>query len=175
MPNSPLIQMPTCTIRDECPVSGSCAPERSALCDTLDRHHESKLAICSELEAIADSLPGAVDRHACLRVAASLLPVMRTAQAYEEQVVFPAFMAGSGSPESLRRLRVEHIEDESLGEELTEGLLRIGHGGAVQNPEAFGFMLRAFFETVRRHIAFEREHVMPIVQRTWTTEQGGKA
>jgi hypothetical protein len=26
-------------------------------------------------------------------------------------------------------------------------------------------MLRAFFETTRRHIAFEREHVMPVLAR----------
>jgi hypothetical protein len=46
---------------------------------------------------------------------------------------------------------------------LTEILLEIGHGGAVENPEALGFMLRAFFETIRRHVAFEREHVIPTI------------
>ena len=40
-------------------------------------------------------------------------------------------------------------------------LYGIGHGGEISNPEALGFMLRAFFDTVRRHMAFEREHMFP--------------
>ena len=43
--------------------------------------------------------------------------------------------------------------------------MAIGHGAGVENPEAVGFMLRGLFETLRRHIAFEREHVLPIVGR----------
>lgn len=43
-------------------------------------------------------------------------------------------------------------------------LFEIGHGAAIANPEALGFMLRAFFDSVRRHIAFEREHVLPAVK-----------
>ncbi len=116
------------------------------------------------LEAIADSLPGSISRSACLWVAANLLPSVREAQSFEETVIFPAFARMGDTGESIRRLRAEHVEDEALAEELTELLLSIGHGGEVTNPEALGFMLRAFFETLRRHVAFEREHVLPLLQ-----------
>ena len=49
-------------------------------------------------------------------------------------------------------------------------LVCLGHGGAIDNPEALGFMLRAFFDTVRRHIAFEREYVFPLAVTAPLTE-----
>ena len=63
---------------------------------------------------------------------------------------------------SVRRLTIEHIEDECAAQDITDILLALGHGGPVDNPEALGFMLRALFEALRRHIAFELEHVFPI-------------
>ena len=63
---------------------------------------------------------------------------------------------------TVRRLKAEHVEDECAAQDITDVLLDVGRGGAVENPEALGFMLRAFFEGQRRHIAFEREHMLPI-------------
>jgi hemerythrin-like domain-containing protein len=84
-------------------------------------------------------------------------------------VVFPAFAAAAARPlvgdASVRRLKAEHVEDECAAQDLADVLFAIGHGSAIDNPEALGFMLRAFFETTRRHIAFEREHVMPVLAR----------
>lgn len=155
-----------CIARDNCPAALACAPSGMPLCEGIARRHAAKLSLCVRLEEIADSLPSAVDRHACLAVTAELLPVLREAQLFEEEVVFPVFAGIAGRNDTLRRLRAEHVEDEAAAEELTETLLRIGHGAEVTNPEALGFMARAFFEGVRRHIAFEREHVMPIVLTT---------
>lgn len=156
---------PACALRQACPISQGCSSPEAPPCAELERLHVAKLEICDVLEAIADSLPGRIDRHACLRAAATLLPTMREAQAYEEGLIFPAFaVGGDNRAHSLRRLRAEHVEDDSLAGELTEALLRIGHGADVDNPEALGFMLRAFFETVRRHIAFEREHMAPLIR-----------
>lgn len=123
----------------------------------------TKLALCDALEAIADSLPE-VDRHACLFIAESLLPVMREAHAYEEDSVFPAYASDARREATVHRLKAEHVEDEAAAEDLTETLLYVGHGGQVDNPEALGFMLRALFEGLRRHVAFEREHVMPLAR-----------
>jgi hypothetical protein len=47
--------------------------------------------------------------------------------------------------------------------EVTEIPLAIGRGETVENAEAVGFMLRGFFKNVRRHVAFEREHVLPMI------------
>ncbi len=135
----------------------------------MEERHAAKLEICDTLEAIADSLPAGVDRHRCLVMAALLLPTLREAHAYEEQTIFPVFARREDRAGSVRRLCAEHVEDESLAEELTETLLHVGHGGEIANPEALGFMLRALFEAMRRHIAFEREHVVPIARRAMRT------
>nr|WP_312891188.1 hypothetical protein [Mesorhizobium silamurunense] len=58
---------------------------------------------------------------------------------------------------STRRLRAEHVEDQCFGDEVAETLVAIGHGDPIEPAEVVGFMLRGFFEGLRRHIAFERE------------------
>ena len=130
----------------------------------MQRVHESKLALCAALEAIADALPGGVRRAECLRIASLLVPLLRQAHAYEDDVIFPAFAAvAPDADQTIYRLRVEHVEDESFAYEVTEILLAVGHGEPIANAEAMGFMLRGLFETLRRHIAFEREHVLPAI------------
>lgn len=130
----------------------------------MQRVHESKLALCAALETIADALPDGVCRAECLRIASLLVPLLRQAHTYEDDVIFPAFVAMAPDAEpTVHRLRVEHVEDESFADEVTEILLGIGHGEPIANAEALGFMLRGLFETLRRHIAFEREHVLPAI------------
>jgi hypothetical protein len=136
--------------------------------------HHTKLERCDRMEGIADALPS-VDRMQCLQVANELVPLPRAAHRYEEDQVFPVFERTGGHElmarlASVRRLKAEHIEDEGAAQDLTELLLEIGHGRAIANPEALGFMLRAFFDTLRRHIAFEREHVVPIVAERATNQ-----
>lgn len=135
-------------------------------CLSLSHAHAIKLDLCDQLETIADSLPSRVDRLLCLRVASQLVPWLRQCQVYEEEVVFPAFLkAGPDSrAESIRRLEAEHVQDECAAQDLTDILLSIGHGAAIANPEALGFMLRALFEALRRHVAFEREHLLPEIE-----------
>lgn len=157
-------QSATCNCVDYCAVTGSCSPSREP-CLHMKQVYATKISLCDELEAIADSLPHHVDRLSCLNVASRLLPALRQSHRYEEQVLFPAFESGWGanlrSKQSVLRLKAEHIYDEGAAEEITDALMWIGRGGDIANPEALGFMLRAFFDTVRRHIAFEREHVFP--------------
>jgi len=132
----------------------------------MKRAHKEKLLLCDALERIADALPG-VDRLKCLGTANAIVPLLRNVHQYEETVIFPAYEAavvrGNASLASTRRLRAEHVEDECFAGEVTEILLAIGHGEPVENPEAIGFMLRGLFENLRRHIAFEREHVLPTI------------
>ena len=152
-----------------CPASTACLPGRNLPCVEVGRSHIAKLDLCSELEAIADALPGHVDRRKCLIVASTLVPLLRQSHVYEEECVFPAF-AGHGRDrdarrQTIRRLKTEHVEDECAAQDLTDVLFAIGHGAPIDNPEALGFMLRAFFEGMRRHIAFEREHIFPAIAK----------
>lgn len=140
----------------------------------MRRIHDKKVAICDELENIADCLPSNVDELLCLSVAAKLLPILRQAHEYEEGVIFPAYeklVASPGPNASTDRLRVEHMSDECFAADLTGALLQIGHGGYIDHAETFGFMLRGFFDSMRRHIAFEAEHIGPIIRCNGVSHQ----
>lgn len=127
--------------------------------------HAQMLRLCGLLEEVADSLPASVDRRKCLMIACELEPLVRGIHRFEEETLLPAYeraleRRGRGRG-SLERLLAEHVEDECFAGELSEALLLLGRDGCVDNPEALGFMLRGFFEGQRRHVAFEREHVLP--------------
>ena len=123
--------------------------------------HAEMLELCAALEEIADSLPASINKQNCICVARAVLPLIRKNHRYEEDVLFARVeRSADRSGElaaTLSRLRFEHFEDECFAEELTERLLLLGAGTADVNMEATGYMLRGFFEAVRRHVAFERE------------------
>lgn len=125
--------------------------------------HATKLAVCDRLEAIADGLPSNVSRHECESVARSIGPLLESAHRFEEDSVFPLCEALSGHSlavaGALERLRAEHREDASYGEEVAEALLQFVSGQGGLGAETLGFMLRGFFGALRRHIAFERDYV----------------
>lgn len=142
--------------------SSSC-PEPAAL---FAAAHRDQLALCDLLEEIADSLPGAIDRPNCIGAARALGPLIQRAHDLEEDIVFPAISMRWRDlvdiEATMERLRYEHIEDACFSEELYDALMAYGRGEDRPNPEAFGYMLRGFFESLRRHIAFEREVIMPL-------------
>lgn len=153
-----------CERMDECAVANGCSPNAGALCLHMSVVHAEKTDLCDQLEAIADSLPYRVDRLACLRLAGRLVPLMRQAHNFEEELLFPLYEASQipvDRHETVLRLKSEHLHDECSAQEISEELLLIGHGKPIRNPEALGFMLRGFFETVRRHLASERELIFP--------------
>lgn len=133
--------------------------------------HSEQLSLCDELEEIADSLPANVNRQKCIYAAKALVPMIRALHRYEETVLFPRVQGKNGideDDETLTRLRYEHLEDEGYAEELTETLLKLASNEPV-NMEAVGYMLRGFFEGLRRHIAFERMHLL----KDFSAEQTG--
>ena len=126
----------------------------------LQATFERQLNLCDLLEEIADSLPDRLDRQQCLTVARMIGPLIKQAHVAEEQFLFPDVISRHGDGDNVvEKLRLEHIEDECFAEELTDALLKLGSGDRV-NMEAVGYMLRGFFEGIRRHIAFEREHLL---------------
>jgi hemerythrin-like domain-containing protein len=131
---------------------------------TLDRLS----AICQRLEAIADGLPENVDRADCMELARTIYPTIINAHHFEEKVVFPLLRRTSPDPaiaDTLERLRFEHWEDESFAAELQESLCGFVGGRERDKIDTLAWMLRGFFESLRRHIAFEREHMMPMLVR----------
>lgn len=128
-----------------------------------------QLALCDQLEEIADTLPDNVDRQACMHTARALLPVVNRAHRMEEDILFPLVeksrAAVTDTAATLERLRIEHAGDECFVEELVDVLMSYGAGTPNQSPEATGYMLRGFFQGLRRHIAFEKELFGPMFSR----------
>jgi hemerythrin-like domain-containing protein len=121
--------------------------------------HAEQLRLCAELEQIADSLPRNISRQKCIYAAKALAPVIKGVHHYEDTVLFPhlekAFSSRTDMTTLLARLKLEHFEDECLADELEERLIQLGAGRTDVNMEATGYMLRGFFEAIRRHVAVE--------------------
>lgn len=128
---------------------------------------DEQFALCRELEDIADSLPSSINRQKCIYAAQVLNTLVKHAHAYEENILFRWLEENRSRDDALHatitRLKFEHCEDECYAEELSDVLLKLGRGDAV-NIEATGYMLRGFFEARRRHIAFEREHLLRYIR-----------
>jgi len=139
-------------------------PTDAVSLDWLKKAHDTQLTLCTALEEIADSLPANINRQKCIYAAKSLIPLVNGVHRYEEEALFPLLESkGAGDPEladSIARLKFEHVEDECFAEELTDTLTRLGSGDDTVNAEAAGYMLRGFFESIRRHIAFEQQFML---------------
>ncbi|MEZ5791256.1 MAG: hemerythrin domain-containing protein [Nitratireductor sp.] len=143
-------------------------PATSAeLVERLKAIHANQLRLCSELEAIADSLPDNLDPKACLSIARMTPSLLKQAHDFEEGSLFSLLRErlpdDAELADSLERLRYEHWEDESYAEEISAVLMDWAMCTSRRSAEATGYMLRGFFEGLRRHIAFEREHIVPII------------
>ena len=130
----------------------------------FSKGHRNLLSLCDQLEEIADSLPDQINRQKCLYAARALGPLIRTIDKFEEDELFPQIESKmpdvAATPQTLTRLRFDHCEDECFAEELSEALHNLGEDRADINMEATGYMLRGFFEALRRHIAYENEVVL---------------
>ncbi|MDF2371158.1 MAG: hemerythrin domain-containing protein [Rhizobiaceae bacterium] len=129
----------------------------------LQRAHQAQSTLCDMLELIADSIPARIDPQICSNLADDLTPLIRNIHHFEEDVLFPLAIQKFGATAEINttitRLKYEHCEDECFAEELSDALRELGADKRLRNPEALGYMLRGFFEAMRRHIAFEREHL----------------
>lgn len=138
------------------------------MAELLERTHQEQLALCDSLEAIADSLPDEVDPTACLQAARAIGPLLLRAHAIEQETIFPALAAmrigGLDLLPTIERLKLEHYQDECFAEELSDVLMSYGRGLPQQTANATGYMLRGFFDGLRRHVAFERELFGPLIR-----------
>ncbi|MGE0846338.1 MAG: hemerythrin domain-containing protein [Flavobacteriaceae bacterium] len=139
-------------------------PEREDLPDAIKemrRLHWLKLAICTELEALADGLPERLSPAHCAALQRRVCRELKEAHRFEEDVVFPLILDRARQPETaaanVRRLRMQHIEDEGHADEIAEHLRALATDPHSLDAETLGYALRGFFACVRRHIAFEEE------------------
>lgn len=136
--------------------------------ESLSACHRDLLDLCDRLEEIADTLPRP-DRQLCLHAARAIQPLIARAHQVEEAVLFPALESEAVPMADMRitleRLRLEHCEDSCFAEEVHDELMALGRGDDRLLLEATGYMLRGFFEGLRRHIGQERMLVSALLAR----------
>lgn len=141
----------------------------------LRQHHRLKLRLCDALEDFADCLPNQVDVQNCLALSRCVLPTIKNAQMMEETQLFPQLMQTYPDDRrlqaSLDRLRQEHLEDDSFADEIAGLLHDCGRTGKPSNAESAGYMLRGFFSSIRRHVAFEHECLIPLIEHKTSGKQ----
>lgn len=124
----------------------------------LELSYEELLEVCDLLEGIADGLPQA-DARACIAVADRIEPLLERTHGLEEDILFP-LLAASGRQElhhTVMRLRQEHLSDSCTAIEVTDALHDLAIGRSALSPDATGYLLRSFFDSMRRHVHGEVE------------------
>ncbi len=141
--------------------------------DLIERQHFLQAQLCDSLERIAGDLPDNVDRRLCEKVIASLKFEMPLHHRDEELGLFPLIekraLPADNIHDILARVALEHATDESFSAELSESFGLLSEGRRLTNPEMVGHMLRSFFESYRRHIAWENAIVIPLARKRLTT------
>lgn len=128
-------------------------PTASNRLASLELLYGRTLRICDELEEVADTLPNP-DRRLCRRLAVDLVESVSVVTRREEQYLF-ALLVTPDETAIVTRLREEHAQDRSAATAIARALINLARGRAVGSHEAIGYMLRAYFLGVRRHVAFE--------------------
>jgi hemerythrin-like domain-containing protein len=131
----------------------------------LAHDHATQRALADLLEGVADGLPDGVDRRAAALGAHSLRMLAARRWALEEQALFPLIesRAPDGAParRAIAIARREHRETAGRAIELADELEALAAIGRARNPDALGFMLRAFFDGLRRHLDWMDATIMP--------------
>lgn len=144
-------------------------PAPAGIALTLQHYLREQARFCDRLETMADLLPDGVDERDCLLMAQNVVPLIKRAHEFEEGVVYPLLLSlpetSNDLTSSIERLKFEHLGDEEFAGDLCASLRQFVTSRNTSNVESLAWMLRGFFESVRRHIAFEREHILPLVQR----------
>ena len=155
-------------IRPTIQSNGSTQMTNSEILDILDENLKLQSQLCFKLEELADNLPNDVDVQRCILLARTILPVLTQAHNFEETIIFPILRKRHDEDHpivvTLNRLKFEHWEDESFGEELRECMLKFAAGQGEDCVSVLSYMLRGFFEGLRRHLAFERDHIVPLLR-----------
>ncbi len=122
--------------------------------------------LCCALEILADALPSHVDTRAATLLAETLEETLHHCHQIEENFIFPAILtARPGMLSTITRLRAEHVEDEEQACEVKDAIAEFVIRQKRKDVEKFGYLLRGLFVALRRHLAFDRDYVLPLYRR----------
>ena len=126
-----------------------------------------QLDLCRKLEDLADTLPSKVDTRIAMMLANRLKATLRRCHCLEEDVIFPVLLrAGTDVADILGRLRHEHLEDEDHANDVRDAIRAFVTRQDRGDAEKLGYMLRCLFVSLRRHLAFDCDYVLPLFRRT---------
>ena len=141
-------------------------PLGEAFLTLLERDQMRLLRICAALEKIADGLPGTGHQKKTGRVLAFLDKAFSRHVFLHEKCLFPLIrsLEEKNAPLELmlRELEFEHAADRGLIVEILSAFMSDSRN---TGPDALGYLLRSFFENYRRHAAWERAALYPIVRK----------
>jgi len=136
--------------------------------DVLEHEHLRQKWLCEVLETIADGLPGKLDA-ALARQAVDILKAEAPLHHEQEETCLFPLLTQRAQPEDnieavIRQLTREHLADDTYSSDLVHLLEDMAEGNRPINPEMAGYMIRGFFESYRRHIAFEDLVILPLAR-----------
>jgi hemerythrin-like domain-containing protein len=140
----------------------------------LDEDNALRLDLCDLLEHIADSLPENAAPQLAQLACTALERGWANHTAFEEEALFPILSQRRESDPALvaglAQLAFEHAADAGLDREIVETLHDLARGGPPENPEMVGYLLRAHFVPMRRHVLWENAFLIPAARRLLSTE-----
>lgn len=144
----------------------------------LREEHALQNELCDLLEAIADGLPHQFDQALALVSVSILETGMPGHMRLEEEALFPLLRRRVPESHSLQSalecLEHEHDRDGASLIEIVDALRSAMESGSVANPDMLGYMLRGFFDSQRRHIAWEEAVVLPAARDVLTAQDLGE-
>jgi hypothetical protein len=142
---------------------------------TFVRLIREKIDACGQLEQIANSLPNHVDIDQCAKLFEQLPDLLGLCDDINQRVIFPLLLRHQShsyfTHSTAERLVDERLMNQVYALEVSELLAQLAKAESIQNVEASGYLLRSFFETVRRSCAFDLEYIIPMTWRYLTAEE----
>jgi Hemerythrin HHE cation binding domain len=138
------------------PVGPGAGPRDSRDVAAVSGVHAEILNACDRLESICDSLPHAFSRVDCLEMSAWLDQAFPELIEQEEgSLVRMTPPLAAEWDEAARTWRRHHKTDVTYAGELAEALEEFARRDQPGAVDTLSYMMRGFFEAVRRHVAYE--------------------
>lgn len=129
--------------------------------------HARLRGVCDRLEACADALPGRLSDAEADAVCRDLRAVVVSHPRDETVVIDALFARGFGDPLTaavVGRVRARHLSDAIQADDILAAL----SGVSAPCAEAFGYMLRSFFDGARQAMDFTQLAILTLGARRLT-------
>lgn len=135
----------------------------------IAEEHALQRELCDLLEALADGLPHNFDKGLAEIAVALLEGSVPSHMQLEETMLFPKLRERITPDDPLHAamhcLEEEHDRDSALLMEMIDALKTAISDGVSSNANMLGYLLRGYFDSQRRHIAWEDRVVLPAARQ----------